>query len=91
MARIDSARVNGLDYAVVLSWDAVPGATSYLVESTQTGGQLESVEVGGTSYEFTRAGNNCVGVRSKNSAGVSPAGSCRLFVTVLDMRSVSEA
>lgn len=87
--RVDGIRVNGLEYAVNLSWDAVPGATSYIVESVQRQ-EVETVEVTDTTHEFRREGRSCVAVRAKNAAGVSGLASCR-SVDVLDMRDVIEA
>jgi hypothetical protein len=83
-------KLNGLDYALTLRWDAVPGATSYVLDITQ-GDQTTLIEVQDTTHDLTLPGRSCVRVRARNSAGTSPLPVSCTTVTVLDMRNVIEA
>jgi hypothetical protein len=83
-------RVSGVDYVLPISWAAVPGASSYLVDVSDGIRATTTTEVTATTYDLKTTGRYCVGVRAKNSAGTSTNPSC-ITVTVLDMLDVIEA
>jgi hypothetical protein len=92
--QVSSVTIDNMQHRVTMAWNAVAGATSYVVlDSLQTGpGAFDrrQIEVTTTQYVVPDPGTHCVGVTAKNAAGVSLNVGCRV-VYVVDMQSALEA
>ena len=89
MPVVAGATISGLDHIVELVWDPVPQATVYVIEDRRDG-QVFQTEIAETRVDVSEPGVHCIGIRSKNSAGVSGTPPCRGLMLV-DMRDVIEA